>query len=268
MQDKTTILIIIFTICVLLVAAMAGFIAWILFLYQKRQIAFQGELETVRNNYEKEILKTQLEIQEQTFQYISQEIHDNVGQFISLAKLNLNMLDINNSLSAQEQIHNSTELLTRALDDLRDLSKSFSSDMIRSAGLVKAIELQVSQLQKAGRHAIDFQVLGNYHYMQEEKELILFRIVQEAINNIVRHAEAGKISIVLTCSSDMIELRVHDNGKGFDPLAPLHHVGGISNMKKRAKLINADFQVESSPETGTNIIIRSAIQTLKNEPGK
>jgi two-component system, NarL family, sensor kinase len=261
MQDGKLTLIIIFIICILLIAAMAAYIAWILFLYQKKQTAFQSELETIRNNYEKELLKTQLEIQEQTFQFISQEIHDNVGQFISLAKLNLNILDINNKESATKLVQNSTELLTKALDDLRDLSKSFSSDMIRNDGLVKAIELQVSQLQKSGNYNIAFKVKGNYTYMHEEKELIIFRIMQEAINNIVRHANASQIIITLCCANDGLEMYIHDNGKGFDVINKISNTGGINNMTKRAKLINADFKIDSSAEEGTTIIIHSANKT-------
>lgn len=263
MQDNTIILII-FIICVLLVAAMAGFIAWVLFAYQKKQTAFQSQLETIRNNYEKELLKTQLEIQEQTFQYISREIHDNVGQFISLAKLNLNMLDMNNKESASLQVHNSTELLTRALDDLRDLSKSFSSDMVRDAGLAKAIEIQVSQLQKTGTYDIVFEVRGNYDYMQDERELILFRIMQEAINNIIRHAKANQIIIILSCSEDHLEMYIHDNGNGFNLSGISKNTGGINNMKKRANLINATFKMESSSGKGTSIIINSPTKEPQN----
>jgi two-component system, NarL family, sensor kinase len=264
MQDKT-IIITIFAICVCLVAAMAGFIAWILFAYQKKQTAFQTQLEAIRNNYEKELLKTQLEIQEQTFQYISREIHDNVGQFISLAKLNLNMLNLNNKESIRLQVYNSTELLTRALDDLRDLSKSFSSDMIRDAGLIKAIEMQVSQLQKTESYDIVFEVRGNYDYMQDERELILFRIIQEAINNIIRHANAKQIIIILSCSEESLEIYIHDNGKGFDTSHISNHGGGIRNMKKRANLIHAGFKMESSPQKGTSIFINSPTKELQNE---
>jgi len=263
MQDRRIILIIIFLICILLVAAMAGFIAWILFAYQKKQTAFQEQLETVRNNYEKELLKTQLEIQEQTFQYISREIHDNVGQFISLAKLNLNMLDLDTE-PARMQVHNSTELLTRALDDLRDLSKSFSSDMIRHTGLVKAIEMQVSQLQKTGNYDIIFEVRGNYNYLQDERELILFRIIQEAINNIIRHANASEIKLILFCSEDNLEMYIHDNGKGFDMSRIANNGEGLNNMKKRTSLINASFTLESSPTEGTTILIISPTKEKQN----
>ena len=256
MQDKTIILII-FIICILLVASMAAFIAWILFAYQKKNNTFQAQLEIIRDNNEKELLKSQLEMQEQTFQYISQEIHDNVGQFISLAKLHMNTINLDDKISARNQLEHSTELLGRALDDLRDLSKSLSSELIKNAGLVKAVELQVSQLQKTGKYRIIFEVHGNYGYMEEQKEIILFRIMQEAINNIVRHSFAGEIDIILSFFDDYLLTRIHDNGKGFNPSAIFNNPGGVNNMKKRARLINADFKIESSAEKGTAITINA-----------
>jgi len=235
---------------------MASFIAWILFTYQKKQNAFHAELETIRDNNEKEMLKTQLEMQEQTFQYISQEIHDNVGQFISLAKLHLNTIDINNKQSALEQIENSTELLGKALDDLRDLSKSLSSELIKNAGLVKAIELQVSQLKKAGNYDVTFEISGSYSFMEEQKEIILFRIMQEAINNTIRHANADIIRISLSCTPENIIMIIRDNGKGFDPLAQFNGSNGINNMRKRARLIASELNIKSN-ENGTAIIINT-----------
>jgi len=245
-----------FVISILLVAGMAAFIAWILFAYQKKQNAFQAQLENIKDNNEKELLRSQLEMQEQTFQYISQEIHDNVGQFISLAKLHLNTIDLSNDKAATERIENSTELLGKALDDLRDLSKSLSSEMIKNAGLLKAIELQVSQLRKAGRYDVSFELSGNYVYMEEQKEIILFRIMQEAINNILRHAKASRIEITLTCKPEGLLMCVRDNGKGFDSFASTDGSNGIINMRKRAKLIHADLNINSTTE-GTVITIQT-----------
>src|SRR6185295_17248231 len=94
MQDNSHILIIVFLIVVIfLILLLIGFIITILFLHQRKQRRFAKELEKIRLNYDKELFKAQLEMQEETLQYISSEIHDNVGQFLSLAKLNLNTLD-------------------------------------------------------------------------------------------------------------------------------------------------------------------------------
>jgi signal transduction histidine kinase len=200
MQDKLSpILVPFFVIIIFLILLLIVFIISILFLYQRRQLRFAKELEKIKLNAEKELFKAQLEMQEETFQYISQEIHDNVGQFLSLAKLHLNTLSLDDKDLALEKVNNSADLLTKALDDLRDLSKSLSSDVIRNGGFHKAIEQHVSQLQKTGRFHVIFDFRGDYHFFNEQKEIILFRILQEAINNIVRHSSANEIIILLCC---------------------------------------------------------------------
>lgn len=266
MQDRNTISVIIFFIVVtIVILLLVGFIISILFMYLRRQHRFTKDVETMRLNYDRELFKAQLEIQEQTFQYISQEIHDNVGQFLSLAKLNLNTLDLENKDVLNEQVGRSTDLLTQALDDLRDLSKSLSSDLIKNVGLNKAIELQIGQLQKIGSYHVVFDVKGNYHYLDEQKEIILFRILQEAINNIIRHSFAREVIVLLCCIDNNVKLYIQDDGEGFDTSFVDKNKkttsSGLNNMRKRARLINAELQIESAPGMGTKITITAPINT-------
>ena len=264
MQKRSIDTIIVFILIVLFVIILlVGFIITILFLYQRRQGRFQKELELTKSNYEKETFKAQLEMQEETFQYISQEIHDNVGQFLSLAKLHLNTLNIDQRESAIEKVNNSADLLTRALDDLRDLSKSLSSELIKTGGFTKAIEQQVGQLQKIGRFHVSLDIQGEYNYLSEQKEIILFRILQEAFNNIIRHSGASEILVLLCNMDNNVKMRIQDNGRGFDDSflrkSKLKVIGGINIMHKRAKLINADFEIESKPGYGTKITVTAPI---------
>jgi signal transduction histidine kinase len=244
-------------IATLLILLLLGLIMAILFLYQKRQHSFSIELEKVKTSFEKELLTTQLEIQEQTFQYISQEIHDNIGQFISLAKLHLNTLNLSDIARAGKQISNSTELLTKALDDLRDLSKSLSSDIIKNGGLTKAIELQISQLKKLEKLKVIYRINGDYRFLDEQKEMFILRILQEAINNVIRHSEADTIEILLSYLDNNLSLLIRDNGKGFDmSTIQKKNTSGINNMTKRAKMVGAAFSIDSAADrTGTLIII-------------
>ncbi|MFI5154483.1 MAG: sensor histidine kinase, partial [Chitinophagales bacterium] len=137
------------------------------------------------------------------------------------------------------------------------------SDLIRNGGFHKAIEQQVSQLQKTGRFHVIFDFRGDYHFFNEQKEIILFRILQEAINNIVRHSSANEIIILLCCIDNSIKMRIQDNGKGFDTTyldkSRKKITSGISNMKKRAKMIDADFLLESKPGNGTKITVTTAV---------
>lgn len=247
-------MIIIFVIATFLILLLLFFIINILFLQKKKQQHFAIELEQVRASYEKELLKARLEMQEQTFQYISREIHDNIGQFISLAKLHLNTLNYANPDMARGQVANSIDLMTRALSDLRDLSKSLSSEIIRNGGLTKAIDLQVAQLKKLEGPEVIYKIQGDYRFLDEQKEIFILRILQEAINNMIRHAEAGKIEICMSYTDRHLSLEIRDDGKGFDISAiPSHSTSGISNMMKRAKMIGADYLIQSDLLLGTTI---------------
>src|SRR5258708_17644897 len=174
MQDKEIVISIVI-ICTLLIIILIGFIAVILLLYQKKQNLFNTRLVGIKANYDKELLKTQLEIQEDTFQYIAREIHDNIGQFISLAKLQMNTLDMDmkGSTPAAQRIHDAVDLLTRALDELRDLSRSLSSDIIRNGGLTKALELLIIQLQKLAAPQVTYELKGDYQFLDEQRAILI-----------------------------------------------------------------------------------------------
>jgi len=264
MQGKGgSIVLMFFGVVLVLILLLIGFIISMLFVSQKRQRKFARDIEQIKSSYEKELFKAQLEIQEETLQYISREIHDNIGQFLSLAKLNLNILNFENRIIAKRLVSYSADLLTKALEDLRDLSRSLSSDLIENGGFQKAIEQQINQLQKTGQFRVIFDVKGEYKYVDEKSEIILFRILQEAIANIIRHACAQEIIISLSCIEDNVKMCIQDNGKGFDVTSISNQkngfTSGINNMQKRAKLINAYLAIESYPGKGTKITVTTSL---------
>src|SRR5215217_4883298 len=116
----------------------------------RRKFHHQQELQMIQTRFEQEILLAQLEIQEQTLKNISEEIHDNIGQTLSLVKLNLNTINIAQENGALQKIDNSRDLVTKAITDLRSLSKSLHSDSILSAGLISAIEYELGLIEKVG----------------------------------------------------------------------------------------------------------------------
>jgi two-component system NarL family sensor kinase len=130
----------------------------------------------------------------------------------------------------------------------------------KKTGLINAIELHLSQLKKASPYKVIFEMKGSYSYLDEQTEIILFRILQEAVNNTIRHACADKIEISLLCQPENLMMQIRDNGKGFNTNAVLDHTNGINNMKKRAKLINAIFNINSS-EAGTAITVNTPYKT-------
>lgn len=234
---------------------LAGFVIFFLVMYLRRKNKNILEKRQLQSQFQQELLQTQLEIQEQTLKNISQEIHDNIGQVLSLAKLNLNRMDPSKPTDLEEKIRDSKNLVGKAIQDLRDLSKTLNTDNIASIGLLKAIEYELEMIRKTGSHETAVTQKGNITRLDGQKELILFRIVQEVLNNILKHAEAKKISVDAIYNNNYLEMQIEDDGKGFDlnGLSEQDRGIGIHNMSNRAKMIGAEFKINSTIGKGTEI---------------
>src|SRR5258705_12617093 len=169
------------------------FIVGILFIYQKKQIAYQKELDSIKSEFEKNLLSTQLEMQEQIFQNISREIHDHICLNLTLAKLNLVTIDHGNRHQFTDHINSSVKILGRSIHELSDISHSMNPEIIESKGLITALELEIEKMKKLNLFQVTLSINGNPVYMDSQKELFIFRIIQEAFNNILKHAKAKNV---------------------------------------------------------------------------
>ena len=260
-SDQIRLFLIVTTLLILFLVAL---ISVILFLYQKKRISFIKEFETMKMDYEKNLLKTQLEIQEHTFKNISQEIHDNISLSLTLAKLNLNTLNVNDRRSLPESIKNTVSLIGIAIDDLSNISKSLNSEVISSHGLISALQVEIEKIMKCGKHEVKFDITGEPVYLNPQKELVLFRITQEALNNILKHANATHIWLRLHYHNGQVDLNVEDNGIGFNLESVQPHQdnkmrAGLNNMTSRADLIKGTCRIETEPMAGTKIFVTAPI---------
>lgn len=242
-----------------LILVLASLIVVFVVAYRKKQQTHNFEKRQLQSQYQQEILRTQLEIQEQTFKNISQEIHDNIGQALTLAKLNLNTMP-SVSEQQQEKILTTKEIISKTILDLRDLSRSLNTDYIADMGLQKAIGYELNLISRSSAIKTAIQTEGKPYGLDRQKELILFRIVQEMLNNAIKHAEPQTITANLIYNSDTFELLITDDGKGFvvQELQSEKQAGsglGLRNMDNRAKLIGASFSMNSQPGKGTEVRI-------------
>jgi two-component system, NarL family, sensor kinase len=246
----------IFTTIFILV--MISFIIIILFFVQKKQRGFENNLLEVKANHDRELFKAQLETQEQTSQEIAREIHDNAGQVLFLAKLGLSTLDLEKKEEAIDSIAEISDIIEKAMDLLQHLSRSINGEIIKKKGLKESIEWQVAYLKRQGKLNIQLNVSGITAMLTETKDIFLFRITQEAINNILKHSKATEISISLGYAKNSLELKICDNGNGFnlnEKISGANHVHGIYNMQNRAKIIEAEFEIDSQIGKGTCISV-------------
>jgi signal transduction histidine kinase len=244
----------------LILLLLTCFIMSFLFVYQKRQLSYFETIEKLKHDHEKDILKTQLEIQEQTFQHISREIHDNISLSLTLAKLNLNTFDWNNLPLAKNQLDSSLQQISKAISDLSDISKGMNSELITNQGLIEVLKKETKRLKELNLFELHYTITGNPVFLDSQKELVIFRIIQEAFNNIIKHARATLVKLILEYNFDHINVLIADNGRGFSKDAVEQNKNkesnaGLNNMQKRAALFNGRTIIDSALDSGTSIFV-------------
>ena len=229
-------------------------IIYFVVLYRNKQQKNEREQEELRANFRQELLKTQLEVQEQTLNYISAEIHDNITQILSFVKLSLGNIASVSEGDKKNKIAETRELVAQTITDLRDLSKSLSFEHIASIGLIRTIENEVERVNKSGLLAISLEQEGTSFPLGEQRELVLFRIFQESLNNTLKHAGAKHLKIILQYNADLFILTLQDDGSGFSAQTLGHKNGsGLRNIENRATLIGGTATIDSSPGNGCSI---------------
>ena len=228
--------------------------------YQNKQYLFYCQIKNLKLDHEKNLLSTQLEVQENTFRNISREIHDNISLSLTLAKLNLNTFEWENKDKALLQLDSTTQIIGKVISELSDISKSLNSDMIEGLGLISAIENEIDRIRGTSIFKIELSIDGNPASLKSQSELIIFRIIQEAFNNIIKHANATSVKLDLKYLSDLVFFQIIDNGKGFDPLTEIQgRCNGLRNMQNRARMLNGHMSINSKKDNGTSLVFRIPI---------
>ncbi|GAA5022261.1 hypothetical protein GCM10011506_01290 [Marivirga lumbricoides] len=220
------------------------FIIAFLFIHQRKYFEHQRKLAHLDAKYQEETMKAQMEMQEKTLEYVGRELHDNIGQILSLIKLNL-------SNPEPEQIRESKGLVSNAIKDLRALSHRMNLNWANEISLIDFIESEAKKIRNIGSFKVYFEQHGQLSIENTENKVVLFRIIQECINNTIKHSAAEEISFTIPENQHLV---LKDNGKGFD-LGEVERGSGLVNLQQRAKVIGAELLINSKPGEGTRIDI-------------
>lgn len=237
----------------LLLVTLAGIIVIFMIIHKHRT-----------GRYQEELLRTRIEVQEQALDWVSREIHDNIGQVLSIVRMQLDHAALTKTKQelADETIR-ASGLIEQCINDLRNLSHSFNGEMIERMGLPAAIRQELSYVHSLYKKNCTFTEDGT-PVLTNEQSLLLFRITQECLNNAVRHAEATSIAVTLTCDDHHIELCIEDDGKGMEAIKHKGSKGmGLANIRQRTNLLGGNLHIVSSKDTGCKIMI--TLKTLNNE---
>lgn len=212
-----------------------------------------------QHRHQQELLQTRIEIQQQSFENISHELHDNIGQVLSLIKLNLaRVTEQTAAYPFHEKLEHTLSLTGRVITDLRNLAKGLNPDFVQQFGLPECIRFELDRLEYAGEFTTEFKTSGEPNGLEPGKAFVVYRVVQECLNNIIKHVRSGAVHVSLNCTGGMLNVSIADKGNGFDMASkqlndPVAKGSGLANMKKRIEMIGGTFNCESSIGKGTTV---------------
>lgn len=228
--------------------------------YRIKKKTHLSEIHDIDEIHKKELLKTEMEIQTQTMKHIGREIHDNIGQKLTLASLYTQQLAFENKeLQINKNIENIGDIINQSLTELRQLSKSLTDNTIESASISVLIELECEKVNNLKKCKVKFENEAQVGFISYQIKSILFRITQEFLQNSIKHAACKNIVVTLDKCNSNIKLTLKDDGKGFNVENSKSNGIGLKNMEKRTELIGGSFTINSQPQKGATVIIEIPI---------
>lgn len=233
---------------------LGGLIISLLLAARNRQLKHNAILAETKNNFDKELIHTRLEVTETILNEVARDLHDDVGQMLTFAIIqlnniktqNLNTLDVN-----LDEIHGSIKY---SLESVRSISKSLSSDYFNTFEIGESLNKLCDNVLKYGKISAELNFYDDVLFKSKTHELFVYRIIQELVTNTLKHAEASKLIIEVVNANNKIKVKYIDNGNGGIPnrqdYNSLTNGMGLKNIHKRAQLIDAELSINLIPESG------------------
>jgi two-component system sensor histidine kinase UhpB len=183
---------------------------------------------------------------------IAQELHDEVGQKLTAVMLQLDGLSRTETAAA---VAEAREGVRESLEDVRMIARRLRPEALDALGLASALAALTNSLARAGDITIARRIDGSLPPLPPDAELVVYRVAQEALTNVLRHADCGEARLELRRVEGAVQLAVADRGRGFDP-GQVPESAGIRGMRERALLVGAALEIMSSPAVGTTVRLR------------
>lgn len=244
--------------------AIAGILAlacllWLLYRnYRQKQRLQEQKLMNLKKENQIRDLRTTMQGEEKERTRIAGELHDGIGG--QLAALKMKLSSVESGYLPENREHDFSEA-TRILDEIvrevRLSAHNLMPEILTRAGLVEALRKFCQTVQTGGSLKIHFQAHGDFPRLPDSFSLPVYRMVQELVQNIVRHAGASEAIVQLSVHEELLSVTVEDNGRGFDPPGKAKSAGGVglSNLQARAKALGGNMDIESTPGEGTTVTL-------------
>ncbi|WP_432411158.1 sensor histidine kinase [Rasiella sp. SM2506] len=232
-------------ISVVILLVLVAIIITLITVFVRRKNKFLLEQQITKEAYERELSEIQIEIREETLRNISWELHDNIGQLMTLAKIQVQL-----TKEKPETIDEASKTIGKAISEIRMLSKLINPEAIKNLSLPEAVRLEMERFNRMDFIKATYHIIGSSFSIGSDKEIIVFRILQEFFSNTIKHSKATTLDVSLTYTENELLINAQDNGIGFQDEIDYSGIG-IKNMTNRAKVIGADFKISSMPNEGT-----------------
>lgn len=243
----------VYMIAVLVIVTTLVIVFFVVFLKRKNKLL----LDRIKQQqaFEEEITKAQTETQEQTLKNIGWELHDNVGQLLSFASMQLSILKMEVEDDVKDKFKDTSEALSNSLKEVRALSKTLNNEVVLNIGFEKSISNELERLKKMKFASAELKIIGERKEFDDNKhEIIIFRMLQEFLSNSVKHSEAKNLNITLDYSPEKLMITAKDDGKGFN-MTSVEKGSGLINITSRAVLIGAELKLTSKPNGGVQLML-------------
>lgn len=216
----------------------------------------EEKIENLLRNQETRAMQSLVVGREEERKRIAKELHNHLGSLLATIKVNLNGIN-NQDLPNYGTI---TSLIDQACSDVRNMSHSLNIGISEDFGLVPALKDLVNHLQQSGGLEVEFRASMQDCQLDTESEILIYRIVQELISNVLKHAKATRLSLLLTCfvEENLVNIMVHDNGTGFevrDDVIATNDGMGIRSIQQMVHQRHGDINFDSNPSSGTTVNI-------------
>ena len=228
-----------------------------IFQYRRRKLQYDKEKALIKEQHLEEILNTRLEIQQQTMQDIGREIHDNIGQKLTLASIYANKITYENKFPDQGgQIAAIGEILTESIEELRKLSRNLTNSNADIGELKALIENECKRVNELNICNLSYSFNETDYTISNTLKNFILRIIQEFLQNSLKHASCKNILLNFEHNETGLFIAIQDDGIGFKENGNASRTKkgiGLMNMKKRAELIGAEFSLKSEINQGTKL---------------
>ncbi len=229
----------------LIILFFVGAIILFVITYQKRVLKQERDVQELKLKHQENLLKATVESRENEQQRIAQDLHDDIGAILSTARL---------QISSNPQLAELDGLMFEGMEGVRRIVNDLLPPTLKEYGLKAALEERIKSVESNSEIKINLEYFATEDLLEKEREILLFRILQECLNNSIKYADCNRISIEISDEGSHLHVLYRDNGKGFDMESTKKNLG-LHNIQSRADVLRAQHKMYSEPTKGFSLTL-------------